>query len=72
MHGRDADLWKANKPFKVGIKAAFRDYLFEEYAKWVALNPWSYLYLETYRLPIGSPGIDHCILGNTIWFKLIG
>ena len=29
----------ANKPFKVGIKAAFRDYLFEEYAKWVALNP---------------------------------
>ena len=22
---------------------------------------WSYLYLETYRLPIGSPGIDHCI-----------
>ena len=29
----------ANKPFKVGIKAAFRDYLFEEYAEWVALNP---------------------------------
>ena len=29
----------ANKPFKVGIKAAFRDYLFEKYAKWVALNP---------------------------------
>ena len=29
----------ANKPFKVGIKAAFMDYLFEEYAKWVALNP---------------------------------
>ena len=25
--------------FKVGIKAAFGDYLFEEYAKWVALNP---------------------------------
>ena len=29
----------ADKPFKVGIKAAFGDYLFEEYAKWVALNP---------------------------------
>ena len=29
----------ANKSFKVGIKAAFRDYLFEEYAEWVALNP---------------------------------
>ena len=29
----------ANKPFKVGIKAAFKDYLFEEYTKWVALNP---------------------------------
>ena len=29
----------ANRPFKVGIKAAFRDYLFEEYAEWVALNP---------------------------------
>ena len=28
-----------NKPFKVGIKAAFKDYLFEEYTKWVALNP---------------------------------
>ena len=29
----------ANEPFKVGMKAAFRGYLFEEYAKWVVLNP---------------------------------
>ena len=29
----------ANKPFKAGVKSAFRDYLYVEYNKWIALNP---------------------------------
>ena len=29
----------ANKPFKVGFKAAFRDYLHTEYGKWMIANP---------------------------------
>ena len=29
----------ANKPFKVGLKAAFKYYLYDELNKWLALNP---------------------------------
>ena len=29
----------ANKPFKVGLKAAFRDFLYIEHEKWEAANP---------------------------------
>ena len=29
----------ANKPFKVGLKAAFRDFLHANYEKWKTLNP---------------------------------
>ena len=29
----------ANKPFKVGLRAAFRDYLYEEHGKWTAQFP---------------------------------
>ena len=29
----------ANKPFKVGLKAAFRDFLYTEHDKWAAANP---------------------------------